>query len=113
MVLLDCIREECQRRLKNFDASFITSNVSLRKVGDLSDVTDARDRSIVVEPTGVLTFRRSVLEQQNLPQWKQSNERLTKLHVSSAKKIEEFGGVLQVESITFVSSVHPPILFQL
>lgn len=105
---------EVQRKFKNFDAFSIILNVSPIKVGDwirLEHRCIARKSNLILEPTGVLTFRRTVLDRKDYPQWQRSDERLPKLHLSSARKIEEFNGVTQVRSITVLLSLDYTSIF--
>jgi hypothetical protein len=47
-------------------------------------------------PTGVISFRRSVLTKDSIPRWSDSKAELSDIHVTTDKKIEDINCVLQV-----------------
>ena len=50
-------------------------------------------------PNGVITFRRFVLPKEEYPDWSHSNAPLSKVHLTTEKRIEDINCALQVTSL--------------
>lgn len=79
----------------NFNTLF-SGPLSGRKEGKLKCIIHYFDRVTSKMPTGTVTYHRQVL--QDRPNWEKCADRLTKLHASAVRMIEDVGaGMLQVD----------------
>lgn len=95
-------RNSCKRTAEysnypsiNFNTLF-SGPLSRRKEGKLKCIVHYFDRVTSKMPLGTVTYHRQVLQQR--PNWDKSEEKLTKLHATAVRTIEDVGvGMLQVD----------------